>query len=240
MTAIGTPATMRKGKSPVGFAPLIQTATCSAMASALPVQCQDSVQCSRFSSGPTRAVLSAGCQCAGRLMRGKQDEKFLSSSPRYNHTCSHGGIAPRARGGGCQKRLAARPPDAPHPSRALAALRVGRRAGAGPPIRFRPRLGRARLCCAWREQFADQIHSTHSCRRDDPVTALTFPGMLLPFSAAKELLADGGVQTRGRASANKGRVAAFLPGRNGRARSQAWRCRVRVPLRSRRRYRDGV
>jgi hypothetical protein len=71
----------------------------------------------------------------------KRDQTSRCRRFRY-HTCSHEGIAPRARGGaGCRKRLAARAADKPRPRLALAALRNWRSAGAGPTIRFRPRLG---------------------------------------------------------------------------------------------------
>src|SRR5262249_43160828 len=78
------------------------------------------------------------------------------------------------------------------------------------------------------------VLSTSGCglRRDEPVTALTFSDTLLPFPAARELLADVGLQTRGRASADKGRSALYARRGTGGARARTWRYRVRVPLRS--------
>jgi hypothetical protein len=70
-------------------------------------------------------------------------------------------------GAGCRRRHAARPPDAPRSNCALAALRDGRRAVAGPTIRLRPRLGRERLCWSRREQFADQIGALAEAPRLD-------------------------------------------------------------------------
>src|SRR5207253_955884 len=63
-------------------------------------------------------------------------------------------------------------------------------------------------------------HTGHGGRRDEPMTALTFSGILPPVPVAKELLADVGLQTRGRPPAKKGRSALRPPRGDGRARSQ--------------------
>jgi hypothetical protein len=89
----------------------------------------------------------ADCRCAGHQARHKPMERKRDPTPRCRRFChhprAHGGIAPRARGGaGYRKRIAAGPTDAPLQKPALAATSDWRRVGAGPPIRFRRRLGR--------------------------------------------------------------------------------------------------